>query len=295
MAWPCLLGLLSVVLHQRHRRPAPAAKCRPGREGPCRQDSGLNNSCRCRRACCGSNSFGALQHPAQRFQPPAQRQGAKETVPPGAVGNLHGQFVVLAGDGRFEPVLEDQPVRHYQRRERFHGFGQPVGRLRIAEHDRIEIDCRPRGVDAAVAAAGVVFVDLLHVEQPERARPQEMQGLGQRGVAIGGLAGLIERGGLEEHPSRGEPAAGHGPVADGCAGVVQQGHRLLRLARGRGGSRRPGSTARRRAVGSGSSWPSSRPPPAGARRPCRWPTDGSRRRSGRPLPSSPGRASGSRR
>ena len=150
-------------------------------------------------------------------------------MPPGTVGHFHGQLVVLAGDGRFEPVLVDQAVRHPQRRQRFHGVGQPVGRLRIAEHDRVKIDGRPSGVDAAVAAARIVVVDLLHLEQPERAGPHEVHHLGENGVALGRLAGLVKRGGRQKHSPRGQPAAGHGPVADGRAGVVQQGHGLLRL------------------------------------------------------------------
>ena len=104
---------------------------------------------------------------------PPKGKVRKEAVPPGTVGNFHGQLVVLAVDGRFEPVLVDQAMRDAERGERFHGVGQPVGGLRIAEHDLVKIDCRPRGADVAAAAARIVFVDLLHVEQPERARPHE--------------------------------------------------------------------------------------------------------------------------
>ena len=67
-------------------------------------------------------------------------------MPPGTVGHFHGQLVILAGDGRFEPMLEDQAMRHAEGGERFHGVGQPVGRLRIAEHDLVKIDCRPGGM-----------------------------------------------------------------------------------------------------------------------------------------------------
>ena len=151
-------------------------------------------------------------------------------MPPGTVGNFHGQLVVLAVDGRFEPVLIDQAMWDAEGCERFHGIGQPVGGLGIAEHDLVEIDCRPRGADVAAAPARVVVVDLLHVEQPERARPHETDHLGEIHISVGDLVGLVKRGGCEEHSPGGKPAAGHGLVADGRAGVFEQRHGLRRLS-----------------------------------------------------------------
>ena len=56
-----------------------------------------------------------------------------------------------------------------------------------------------------------------------------MDHLGEDGIALGDLAGLIERGGREKQSPRAEPAIGHGLDAEGRAGVVQQGHGLRRL------------------------------------------------------------------
>ena len=67
-----------------------------------------------------------------------------------------------------------------------------------------------RAADGAVAAAGIVIVDLLHVEQPERARPHEEHHLGQTCIALGRLGDLVKRGGRQKRPACREPAGGLG-------------------------------------------------------------------------------------
>ena len=52
----------------------------------------------------------------------------------------------------------------------------------------------------------------------------KLHDLGEDGVAVGGLAGLVQRRGRQKHSPCGQPAAGHGLVADGRAGLVQEGH-----------------------------------------------------------------------
>ena len=150
-------------------------------------------------------------------------------MPPGAVGHLDRQFVIPAVDRRLEPVFVDQAMRHPQHGERFHRIGPPVGGLRIAEHGLVEIDCRPGGADVAVAAAGVVVVDLPHVEQPERPCPHKGHRPGQNRISVGDLAALIPGGGLQEHSPCANPTEGHGLVGDRPAGLLQQRHRGLRL------------------------------------------------------------------
>ena len=107
-----LLGLLRVVLHQRHGGQLPPQGRGLIEQVLGRRGSGSTIPAAAKGPAGGSNSFGPSSTQRSDSNRPPSGKVRKEAVPPGTVGHFHGQLVVLAGDGRFEPVLVDQAMRH---------------------------------------------------------------------------------------------------------------------------------------------------------------------------------------
>ncbi len=167
-----------------------------------------------------------MQNPAKRLESATQRQHAEVPMTPQPIADLQRLFMLIASEAYLKPPFDGSGMRREQHGQRFHRIARPVGRLRVAQHVRIQV----HGHAGRGHVAGKQRVGQRNVQQPPRSGSHVLHDGGQRGIALRN-ASLLERHQrtqvLEPGP---DSAAAHRTIANGGPSLVEQRARLASLS-----------------------------------------------------------------